>query len=436
MKKKTHEEYVEELAIKNPTVEVVEEYNGANTKIMHHCLNHDVYWMITPHNALSGHGCEACHKENVAKKRTKSNEEYIEELKSVNQNIIPIETYVNSKTKILHKCLIHNIEWYVTPDDVLSGNGCYKCKGEKIKNALSKTHDQYIEEIKIKNPNIIIVGKYNGANNPTLHKCLIHNIEFNITPVSVLAGSGCEECHKEKIGMANKKSQDEYIKELETVNKNIKLVGNYINNITPTMYKCLIHNVEFENTPACILRGYGCPECKKEKLRNYHLKTHDQYVKEVEAINKNIIVVGKYISANTPIKHKCTVCGNEWDACPTNILRGSGCNYCIKSKGEKDIASLLDDYGIEYVEQKRFYDCCDIRELPFDFYLPTFNVVIEYNGKQHYEPIEYFGGNDSFDIQQKHDKIKKDYCINNNIKFLEIRYDEDIKEKLNNFLFI
>ena len=86
MKKKTHEEYVEELAIKNPTVEVVEEYNGANTKIMHHCLNHDVYWMITPHNALSGHGCEACHKENVAKKRTKSNEEYIEELKSVNQN--------------------------------------------------------------------------------------------------------------------------------------------------------------------------------------------------------------------------------------------------------------------------------------------------------------------------------------------------------------
>ena len=87
-------------------------------------------------------------------------------------------------------------------------------------------------------------------------------------------------------------------------------------------------------------------------------------------------------------------------------------------------------------EKKKFYDCRDTRQLPFDFYLPDFNAVIEYNGKQHYEPIEYFGGENSFKIQQLHDEIKKDYCENNNIRFLSIPYYSNIKEELNNFLFI
>lgn len=435
-KRKTHEEYVAEVAIKNPNIEVVGEYIGAHTKIEHHCLLHDIYWDIKPHNVLHGQGCKMCQKDKYHKKRTKTHEQYVEELRNISPHIVVLEKYIDSKTPILHECLAHNIKWKVCPNDLLSGRGCYKCKGEKIRNALSKTHEQYVEEVKIMNPNVIVLGEYSGANTPILHRCLLHDVEWNITPINILDGCGCSKCHKEKISNALKKTHEQYVEELKIANPQVEAIETYINSLTPIMHKCLIHGIEWRITPDCALRGYGCPECHKEKLRNYSLKTQEQYVEEVRNINPNIIVVGKYIGANIPISHKCTICKNEWNAYPNNIIKGFGCPYCNESKGEKEIGLLLDSYKIKYVRQKRFCDCRDTRQLPFDFYLPDFNVVIEYNGKQHYEPIEYFGGENSFKIQQLHDKIKKDYCENNNIRFLSIPYYSNIKEKLNDFLFI
>lgn len=435
-KRKTHEEYVAELTIKNPTVEVVEQYVGAHIKIKHHCLLHDIYWDIKPHNVLHGQGCKNCQKERYSKKRTKTHEQYVEELKNVNPYIIALEKYINAKTPILHKCLVHNINWNARPSDLLDGGGCYECRNEKIGNSLRKSHERYIEEVRIVNPNVLVIDKYNGANIPILHRCLIHNIDWNITPASVLEGAGCPECHSEKISNVLKKTHEQYVEELKIANPYVIAIETYVNSLIPILHKCLIHNVDWETTPTCALRGYGCPECHSEKIRNYKLKTHEQYVEEIKNANQNIVVIGKYMGANMPILHKCKICGNKWFAYPNNILKGIGCPCCNESKGEKEICFLLDKHKIEYVKQKRFYDCRDTRQLPFDFYLPYYNVAIEYNGKQHYEPIEYFGGEKTFKIQQLHDKIKEEYCRKNNIGFLAIPYYKNIEEELNNFLFI
>ena len=59
-RKKTHEEYVAELAIKNPNVEVVGKYIDSNTKITHRCKTHDYYWEAFPNNVLRGYGCKKC----------------------------------------------------------------------------------------------------------------------------------------------------------------------------------------------------------------------------------------------------------------------------------------------------------------------------------------------------------------------------------------
>ena len=98
----------------------------------------------------------------------------------------------------------------------------------------------------------------------------------------------------------------------------------------------------------------------------------------------------------------------------------------------------LDKNNIFYEPQMRFDDCCDIKTLPFDFYIPSLKIAIEYDGKQHFEPIEYFGGKESFEILQKHDAIKNEYCKNNGISLLRIPYYKynNIEEELNNFLFI
>ena len=90
------------------------------------------------------------------------------------------------------------------------------------------------------------------------------------------------------------------------------------------------------------------------------------------------------------------------------------------------------DFGFKYEFQKRFEDCKDKKQLPFDFYLPDYNCCIEYDGRQHFQAIEYWGGEEVFQLTQFHDQIKNDYCKENNIRLIRIKYDEDVSEVLSN----
>lgn len=84
---------------------------------------------------------------------------------------------------------------------------------------------------------------------------------------------------------------------------------------------------------------------------------------------------------------------------------------CNISKGEVEIENYLIMNNINYTSQKTFDGCSNKSLLRFDFYLPDHNTCIEYNGRQHYEVVEYFGGIDNFIESQKRDKIKEQYCI-------------------------
>lgn len=75
-----------------------------------------------------------------------------------------------------------------------------------------------------------------------------------------------------------------------------------------------------------------------------------------------------------------------------------------------------------------------LKNIHFDFYLPEENICIEFDGEQHFRPIDYFGGENTFKLTQKRDKIKNKYCKNNNIKLLRIKYDENITKKLKSIL--
>ena len=60
--------------------------------------------------------------------------------------------------------------------------------------------------------------------------------------------------------------------------------------------------------------------------------------------------------------------------------------------------------------------------MPFDFYLPAYNLCIEFDGEQHFKSIKHFGGEKRLSIQKIKDNIKTEYCKNNNIKLLRIPY--------------
>lgn len=429
MKRKTHEEYVEELKIKNPTVCVIGKYIDANTKIEHKCLTHDVCWMTTPSRALQGCGCEKCHAERIFKSKTRTHEEYVEQLKRVNPDIIPLESFKTVNDKILHYCKKHNVTWKSLPSNILNGHGCYKCGNEKITLKNTTSFEEYQKELQLNFPELECIGDYINHTTPVLHKCKTCGYEWSTQPIYILKGVGCKRCNKNL-----RRNTQEYIDDLYRVNPQIELVGEYINMTTPTPHRCRIHDFTWDVTPNSIIsNGSGCPICANQRTGLALRKSPEEYEKELHAANPDIICIDKYVDSSTKIKVKCLKCGTIWDSLPFNLLQGHGCPRCNISHGEKEIQDWLINHNIDFIPQKRFKGCKDKKTLPFDFYLPSKNTIIEYDGEQHYHPKDWFGGEKGLEYIKKHDEIKTQYCKNNNIELLRITYKDNIQSKLNSF---
>lgn len=95
---------------------------------------------------------------------------------------------------------------------------------------------------------------------------------------------------------------------------------------------------------------------------------------------------------------------------------------CVKSSiGEENIATVLSQNNIVF---KREYKISDLGQLRYDFYLPDYHRLIEFDGEQHFKPIDYFGGLEHFQYVQKNDLIKNNYAAQHNISLVRIPYWE------------
>ncbi len=299
-----------------------------------------------------------------------------------------------------------------------------------------KTHEEYAEELANINQNITVLEEYINAKTAILHKCNLDGHIWAMSPNNALNGTGCPMCAGNL-----KKTTEQYIKEVKNINQNIEVLGEYININTPILHKCKIDEHTWMGEPANILHGKGCPICGNRRTSKLLRKAHDKYVKDVNERNPSIEVIDQYIDAYTPILHKCKIDGCEWMARPHNILHRNGCPKCRESSGERAIRQWLESHNIQYIYQKTFSNCKDIKTLPFDFYLSEYNLCVEYDGEQHFDPIDFAGegqqcAQEKFKKIQHHDQIKNQYCKNNNIRLLRIPYFKNIEEELNNFLFI
>jgi len=257
--------------------------------------------------------------------------------------------------------------------------------------------------------------------------CKKHGV-FEQSPNHHLRGRNCPKCSKKY-----KKTNDDCIKIFNDIHNFIydySLV-NFINNNKKIKIICPVHGI-FEQTPSNhIFLKHGCPKCSKNS------PTNQEYINNCNIIHNNFYNYSlvNYKNAHTKIKIICPIHGVFEQYPYAHLNKKQGCPYCSnKSKGEKNIQNLLNKYKINYHQQYKFNNCKNIYRLKFDFYLPEYNTCIEYDGKQHFQSIEIFGGKKRFIHQQKCDQIKNEYCKNNDIKLLRIKYDENIEEKLN-FLF-
>jgi hypothetical protein len=95
---------------------------------------------------------------------------------------------------------------------------------------------------------------------------------------------------------------------------------------------------------------------------------------------------------------------------------------CLISKENNKISKILYDLNIEFEKEKGYINCCNKNMLRFDFYLPEYNLCIEFQGEQHYRSVNIFNGDIGYIGRKRNDYIKKQFCKNNNINFLEIPY--------------
>ena len=156
-----------------------------------------------------------------------------------------------------------------------------------------------------------------------------------------------------------------------------------------------------------------------------------------EFINKCLLIHGEkydysmveYNGGKTKVKIICKVHG-EFMQKPNNHLSGYGCLICKSSKGEIKIFNILTDMNVKFIKE---YHIRDINSY-IDFFIPSKNIAIEYDGIQHFIPIKFFGGEKSFELNKIRDELKNKYCDDNNIKMYRISYKENIEKELLNIL--
>ena len=225
------------------------------------------------------------------------------------------------------------------------------------------------------------------------------------------------------------KTTEEFIKEAKAIHggKYDYSLVDYKNSYTKVKIICPEHGIFKIQPRAFIFNKQSCSKCT-----NYIRKTTEEFIKEAEAIhgNKYNYSLVKYKGAKTKIEIICSKHGIFKQLPTVHINAKSGCPICNESKGEKAIARYLDNKNIQYIKEYKFNNCRNIKPLPFDFYLHERNILIEYDGKQHYENVKHFGGKEAFKQRKINDAIKTKYCIDNNIKLIRIRYDDNIIEMI------
>jgi len=197
-------------------------------------------------------------------------------------------------------------------------------------------------------------------------------------------------------------------------------VSIFVNFRTNIIIKCPVHGY-FEQTPSNHLyNSSGCNFCSRDGQKLTLIS--DDRLSNMKKIHKDRYIYNDMSIQNGNINIHCQTHGTFSQYIYFHEY-GHGCPKCVcVSRGLISIDKYLIDKKIQFYKNKTFENCFRKRKLKFDFYLPKYNIVIEYYGEHHFIDIKYFGNNNKSTIES--DKIKENYCNNNGIKILIIQYWE------------
>lgn len=282
-----------------------------------------------------------------------------------------------------------------------------------------------------KGEDFTLVGEYVSMRTRTTFRHDACGFEWITSPYGLLASKrGCPKCSKRI------RYTEETIRErlYELVGDEYTMLGTYVNIDTKTKMrhnKCQYEwDVELNSFFGA---GNRCPKCAGNLL--YDTARYKDKIRSL--VGDEYTVLGEYVSNKIKVTTKHELCGYVWDVRPDNFSNGTRCPKCRNNyKGEELVARILSDMGCKFVPQKSYDDLVYKRKLYFDFYVEDANLLIEYDGIQHYEPVT-FGGRSIEEAEQAlelvkfKDKLKNEYCKDKGISLLRIPYTFSEEEASN-----
>lgn len=421
-RRKTKEEFVAQARIVhgNTYDYSLVDYKDTNSKVTIICPIHGEFQQ-TPKKHLQGQKCPKCSGKLTIEERL----EKAKEIHNGKYDYSKVQ-YVNAKTPVTIICPIHG-EFQQNLDNHINGKcGCPKCANKNI------TTEEFIEKSRKIHGDKYDYSRviYRNNRTPVEIICPEHG-SFLQTPDSHLQGKGCIECGKKHMGSPY--NTEIFIKKAKQIFPKYDYSKvKYINSITKVIVICPEHG-EFEIQPSSLLQGHGCPKCS----RKYN--TAEDFIKRAKEIHGDKYNYSKlkWINSQTKVEIICPIHKQSFLQDPYKHLLGQGCPICAKqdriqstvSKGEDTIERWLIQNDIKFKHNEVCLKIEDLNIYP-DFIIN--NTIIEYNGIQHYQYIPYFHkrGLIDFEHQQNRDQKLREYCKDNNINLIEIKYDQDIKEEL------
>ena len=327
-----------------------------------------------------------------------------QQFENVGYKLISTE-YVKAIAKLEYICDKGHVG-QLSYNKLSQGRRCYRCS-----NQYKPTFDE-VKEIYKKIGYELLANEDEYKNSLSKLKFKCNNAHINeMTLNSITQGNKCSICTK------NKKLTYDFVKQefekrdltlVSTTYTNARTLMDFICNKNSHKYQISYDDLRHNINPCARCAGMG-------KLNFEDIK------KEFEDEGYTLLST-TYINAHKKLKYKCDN-NHIVEISYTHFKSGKRCPKCQESRGERAIRKFLETSSdIEsFISEHKFPDCKNINCLPFDFYVND-KFLIEFDGCQHFDAYDFFGGQKTLEETQKRDKIKTDYCRKNNIPLLRISY--------------
>lgn len=312
----------------------------------------------------------------------------------------------------------------------LNGQGCPKCSKENFASKVRIGKEEIIKRCKETHGDTYRYDLVdtNKVSDRIKIICEKHGV-FEQFAFHHINGNGCPVCATENKARKLSLTQEEFIKRAKEIHNGFYTYEKtvFVTTKKKVIVTCPKHG-DFETIAANHLKGGGCPHCARERNAVACRNTQEDFLRRAKEIHGDRYGYEKaiYQTLETSVTITCPEHG-DFSQTPMSHLQGKGCPHCHRSKGEVRVANFLNRNNIQFEIQKKIENLNLFggrKYFLLDFYLPKYNTVIEYNGEQHYKPVQWFGGLENYDLQKMRDESLRQYCNENKIKLIEIPYTE------------